>query len=56
MSTSTESEILHDPAASHWLKDQIKETAERDVVDALRDAEILVAVLDARYSKAVIHD
>jgi hypothetical protein len=36
-----------DPCTSYWLKDAINAIARRDCVDALRDAETLVAVCKA---------
>ena len=42
--TIKERTILDDPAASYWLKDRLRELAERDPVDALHDLEALVAV------------
>lgn len=38
-------EILNDPTVSFWLKRAIKELLNRDCVDALRDAEILVQIM-----------
>ncbi len=37
--------LLRDPATSFWLKQAIKDNLERDPVDALGDAEVLVVVL-----------
>lgn len=42
-------EVLADPACSYWLRDRIREALERDPLDALRDAETLVAILEARW-------
>lgn len=44
----SEQALLDDPATSNWLKQQIASTAQRDPVDALNDAEVLVNVLNAR--------
>ena len=44
---NTES-ILNAPDASNWLKKAIKESRDRDVIDALKDAEALVRVLEAK--------
>lgn len=41
----TENEILNDPAMSYWLKDAIKKAEQRDICDALNDAEFLVGYL-----------
>lgn len=47
----TESEIVNDPATSYWLKEQLSAASNRDIVDFLADAELLVAVLKARLEK-----
>src|SRR5262245_6158043 len=41
-------EVLKDPSASHWLKDALQSAIQRDCLDALRDAEVLTAILRAR--------
>lgn len=52
--------LLEDPSASFWLKQAIADLAERDPVDAYRDAELLLAVAQTRYhqvqqaSKAIL--
>jgi hypothetical protein len=38
--------VLADPSASHWLKQSIESSLQRDPVDALNDALVLAAVLD----------
>ena len=38
-------ELLARPCASYWLKDAIKSAFNRDKVDALNDAELLVKLL-----------
>ena len=43
-----EKAIASDPGTSYWLKDQLVETKNRDVVDALKDAEALVQALQGR--------
>ena len=45
MKTPTVKTILADPSASYWLQNAIKTAGNRDILDALRDAETLVAVL-----------
>ena len=40
-------EILHDPAASKWLKDALRSALERDPVDVLNDAMKLAALYQA---------
>jgi hypothetical protein len=41
-------EILHDPAASDWLKGALRTALERDPADALNDALVLAGALEAR--------
>lgn len=36
---------LQDPATSHWLRTAITQALERDPVDALADAELLLQLL-----------
>jgi hypothetical protein len=48
MNTTREQSLLADPAVSYWLKGQIRQTRDRDVLDALRDAELLSEVLRTR--------
>lgn len=43
--TPTCKAILVDVSASDWVKDALRSALERDPVDALNDAEILVKVL-----------
>jgi len=40
--------ILDDPAASFWLKNALRSALNRDPVDALNDAEVLVVALKER--------
>jgi hypothetical protein len=40
--------VLADPSTSFWLKSAIEAALTRDPVDALNDALVLAAVLDAR--------
>ena len=47
-SQATIDRILHDPAASRWLKDALQSALTRDCVDAANDAEALATVLAAR--------
>jgi hypothetical protein len=44
----TAEHVLSDPAASHWLKAALRDSLERDPVDALNDALALAGVLEAR--------
>ena len=46
-SGSTAARVLDDAAASEWLKSALRDALERDPVDALNDALVLAAVLDA---------
>ena len=44
----TVEEILNDESVSNWLKYALSTVLGRDPVDALNDAEMLVAVLNVR--------
>jgi hypothetical protein len=44
-------EILADPCSSYWLKDALRSAVRRDIVDALNDAEALIAILQDRFDK-----
>jgi hypothetical protein len=46
-SAPTAQDILADQAASAWLRSALQSALERDPVDALNDALVLAAVLDA---------
>lgn len=48
MTPPTPEQIMADPAASFWLKEALQKAITRDPVDALNDAEVLVAVLQGR--------
>ena len=50
MTTPTIAEALDNPTLSHSLKLAIRDASRRDIVDALRDAESLVAILKAKWS------
>jgi len=45
-----EDRILTDRDSSFWLLDQLRNTANRDVLDALYDAQTLVKVLEERWA------
>jgi hypothetical protein len=45
MNTPTPQEIATDRCASYWLKNAVATALDRDPLDALRDAEILMLVL-----------
>jgi hypothetical protein len=47
--TVDETVIERDPATSFWLLEQIKTTRQRDILDALADAEALVDILRQRW-------
>lgn len=49
-------EVFNDPTASDWLKQAVRACLRRDVVDALNDAMILVAVLERRYEALTTTD
>jgi hypothetical protein len=44
----TAQDILADQAASSWLRSALRSALERDPIDALNDALVLAAALDAR--------
>lgn len=44
----TAQDILNDQAASSWLRSALRSALDRDPVDALNDALVLAAALDAR--------
>lgn len=48
MTPPSPEQILNDPACSFWLKEALEKSLSRDPVDALNDAETLVAVLQGR--------
>ncbi len=43
-----EQALANDPSTSFWLKEQFEATKKRDPIDALKDAQTLVAALKAR--------
>ena len=45
--------VLDDPATSRWLKSALSGALERDAVDAVNDAEVLVELLTARASAVI---
>lgn len=46
---ATRAQVMRDPAASDWLKAALVDSRRRDVLDALRDAEVLAAVLRGEF-------
>lgn len=53
MPKPTRADIMASRGASTWLKNALYDGRERDLYDALRDAETLAAVLRAEYKAAV---
>ncbi|AIW22497.1 hypothetical protein F0267_28295 [Vibrio coralliilyticus] len=49
-----EGRVLADPACSFWIKKQLEATKQRDPIDALNDAELLVAILKQRLAATEI--
>jgi hypothetical protein len=49
MNTKLEQELLDGPCTSYWLKEQIRNLDKRDVLDAMRDAELLAKVANERW-------
>jgi hypothetical protein len=47
----TRAELLADPSVSHWLKDALRASAKRDILDALNDANTLQLVLQDDWNK-----
>jgi hypothetical protein len=39
-------DFLNNPTVSYWLKRAIEDNLDRDCIDALRDAEDLVSILE----------
>lgn len=48
-----EKALLNDPSTTSWLKRAIEESHNRDILDALHDAEVLVRVLEQRFEQVV---
>jgi hypothetical protein len=44
MTTETIRRILNSPCTSYWLREAIKTSLDRDSLDALRDAQILLKI------------
>ena len=47
-----ENTLANDPTTSRWLREQLKATQGRDVLEAINDTEMLLAVLKSRWSHA----
>jgi hypothetical protein len=50
-----EKRLMDDPSVSYWLKDQIRATDRRDVLDAYYDLEMLWEVVKQRAELALGH-
>ncbi|MEE4247995.1 MAG: hypothetical protein V2I33_21595 [Kangiellaceae bacterium] len=50
---SQERPLIENPEISFWVKRQVLETRERDPLDALNDARLLLDVLQERYQSLV---
>lgn len=54
--SESEKEIIASPFASYWLKTQVAVSHQRDVLDALKDAEALVQILSQRWAQTLKED
>ena len=48
MNQSQVSQLLRDASTSYWLKEAIQINYDRDIVDAIHDAETLLAALNSK--------
>ena len=48
MEIPTIEEVINDPTASNWLRESLAKAVERDIVDAVNDAELLSKLLSKR--------
>lgn len=46
-------EVINDPSTSAWLREALKQSLERDAVDAANDAELLADLLDQRCTEVL---
>lgn len=46
-----EQRVMQDPSSSFWLKEQIEATDERDVLDVMKDVEILLSIIHQRFNE-----
>ena len=53
-SMSRISEIRNNPATSFWLQNALEEALERDIVDAVNDAELLLSLLREHLDKIML--
>ena len=47
-------EIVNSFSSSNWLKEAFKTASQRDIVDALKDAEMLVIYLNKKLNEDVV--
>jgi hypothetical protein len=52
----TRAELLADPSVSHWLKDALRASAKRDILDALNDANTLQLLLQDDWNRAKLDE
>jgi hypothetical protein len=43
--------VLNDPCATYWLQDALRTSLKRDILDAVRDANTLLNLLEAYYQE-----
>ena len=48
-----EQAILDSPSVSFWLKDALRDSRRRDIVDAYYDAKLLTEILEQRVNSAL---
>lgn len=46
---SIEKRYVNSPDTSYWLKHNIEVSQHRDILDAIRDAQALLTILELRY-------
>lgn len=51
MDMKTVNQILNDSGTHDWVKQEYRKANQRDIVDALNDAEILLEMLKARFAQ-----
>ena len=44
--------VLADSSVHYWVKDQIRNAEKRDIVDAIKDADLLILVLQSENTTA----
>lgn len=55
MTNTYEKDLIDDPCISFWLKGEIRKLDQRDILGALRDAELLVQVCQQRFHSQINH-